>query len=78
MNDLFIRRQMWLMLFGIINAVAFLWTHDYLFHLAIAGILLFPFTRLGVKGLVVAALIASVIYSGKFYWDYSDHKKSYG
>lgn len=78
MNDLFIRRQMWLMLFGIINAIGFLWTHDYLFHLAIAGILLFPFTRLGVKGLVFAALIATVIYSGKFYWDYSDHKKSYG
>ena len=78
LNDLFIRRQMWLMLFGIVNAIVFLWSHDYLFHLAIAGIILFPFTRLGVKGLMISFLIVTLIYSGKFYWNYSDHKKSYG
>lgn len=40
--DLFMRRQCWLMLFGLINAIVFLWTGDMLFQLALMGILLFP------------------------------------
>jgi len=75
--DLFIRRQMWLILFGIINAVLLFWTNDLLFHLGIMGILLFPFVRLQTKGLLIAAVLTTLIYSGKNYWKYADNKKAY-
>ena len=75
--DLFMRRQFWLMLFGLINAIVFLWTGDMLFHLAVMGILLFPFTRISKRGLLVAAMVTMIIYAGKNYWNYSDDRKAY-
>ena len=75
--DLFMRRQFWLMLFGLINAIVFLWTGDMLFHLAVMGVLLFPFTRFSKRGLLIAAAVAMMIYCGKNYWNYSDDRKAY-
>ncbi len=75
--ELFIRRQMWLILFGLINAIVFLWTHDLLFHLGIMGILLFPFVRMSYRGLFIAAILTTLIYSGKYYWNYSDKQERY-
>jgi len=75
--DFFMRRQFWLMLFGLINAIVFLWTGDMLFHLAVMGVLLFPFVRLSKRGLLMAAILAMIIYSGKNYWNYSDDRKAY-
>ena len=43
--DLFMRRQFWLMLFGLINAIVFLWTGDMLFHLAVHGCIAFSFHK---------------------------------
>ena len=76
-HDRFVRRQMWLMLFGIINAALLLWTHDVVFHLGIMGILLLPFIRLSARGLVLAAAVCTLFYSGKQYWEFADHKKAH-
>jgi uncharacterized protein len=76
-GDLFIRRQLWLILFGLINALIFLWTGDMLFHLGIMGILLFPFVRMSKRGLLIAAIVVTFIYSGKNYWQYADDRKVY-
>ena len=51
-GDVFIKRQLWLILFGLVNAVLLLWTQDILFHLGVMGILLFPFIRLSHRGLL--------------------------
>ena len=75
--DLFIRRQMWLAGFGLVNAVIFLWTNDLLFHLGIMGILLFPIFRLSARTLLVAALVITLIYSGRYFWNYADDKTAY-
>ena len=75
-HDLFIRRQMWLGVFGVINGALFLWTQDVLFHLAIMGILLFPFARLSAKSLLLVACLFTLIYSGKNYWNYADDKNT--
>ncbi|HMK03149.1 MAG TPA: DUF418 domain-containing protein, partial [Ferruginibacter sp.] len=75
--EVFIRRQLWLILFGVINAIVFLWTHDILFHLGIMGILLFPFVRLHYKALFIAAIVTTFIYSGKNFWQYADKQKMY-
>jgi uncharacterized protein len=76
-SDLYIRRQLWLMLFGIFNAIILLWPGDILFHLAVLGILLFPFWRMSRKGLLIAAMITTLIYCGKQYWNYADDRKAY-
>ena len=75
--DLYIRRMLWLMLFGIVNAVILLWPGDILFQYAVLGILLFPFWRMSPKGLLIAAMIATLIYCGKQYWNYADDRKMY-
>ena len=76
-SDLYIRRQLWLMLFGIFNAIILLWPGDILFHYAVLGILLFPFWRMSRRGLLIAALITTLIYCGKQYWNYADDRKAY-
>ncbi|NTS40135.1 DUF418 domain-containing protein [Flavisolibacter sp. BT320] len=76
-GDVFIKRQLWLILFGIVNAVLFLYPIDFLFHLGVVGLLLFPLVRISKKALLVAALATTFIYCGKLFWDYSDDKKTY-
>lgn len=76
-HDLYIRRQLWLGVFGIINGVLFFWTQDVLFHLAVMGILLFPFARMSAKGLFILAAFFTLIYCGKNYWRYAEDKKTY-
>jgi uncharacterized protein len=76
-GDVFIKRQLWLIVLGLINAVLLLWTQDILFHLGVMGILLFPFIRLSHRGLLIAALITTLIYCGKNYWNYTDDNKKY-
>lgn len=76
-GDLFIRRQLWLIFFGLINALVFLWSGDMLFHLGIMGILLFPFVRMTKRGLLIAAILVTFIYCGKNYWQFADDRKAY-
>jgi uncharacterized protein len=75
--DSFMRRHLWLMLFGIFNAVVLLWPGDILFHYAIMGILFYPFCRMKPKGLLMAAILVTLIYCGKLYWNYKDDKGSH-
>ena len=75
--DLYIRRMLWLMIFGIFNAIVLLWPGDILFQYAVLGILLFPLWRMSRKGLLIAAIIATLIYCGKIYWNYADDKRAY-
>lgn len=53
--EYFVRRQLWLLVFGLFNAYVLLWFWDVLFHYAIFGIILFVFRRVPAKGLLVAA-----------------------
>ncbi|MFN2437966.1 MAG: DUF418 domain-containing protein [Chitinophagaceae bacterium] len=53
--ELFLRRQLWLLVFGLFNAYILLWFWDILYHYAICGIILFAFRRLKPKYLLIAA-----------------------
>ena len=72
--DLFIRRQFWLIVLGVLNGIIFLWSEDILFHLGVMGILLFVFFRLSKRVLLVASLFTALIFSAKHFWNYSDDK----
>ena len=76
-GDVYIRRMLWLMGFGVLNAFILLWPGDILFHYGVMGILLFGFTRLKAKGFFIAAIVCTLIYCGKQYWNYADDKTSY-
>ncbi|HMR92961.1 MAG TPA: DUF418 domain-containing protein [Chitinophagaceae bacterium] len=77
-TDLYIRRQLWLLFFGIVNAILLLWPGDVLFGYGVIGILLFTCWRLSPRWLLLMALLFTIIYCGKNYWNYSDDKKAYG
>jgi uncharacterized protein len=59
--ELFLRRQLWLLVFGMFNAYVLLWFWDILYHYAICGIILFAFRRLAPKYLFIAAGVCLVL-----------------
>lgn len=60
-SDYFFRRQLWLLVFGLINAYVLLWFWDILFAYACCGMLLFAFRRLSSGALLVAAFICLLL-----------------
>lgn len=50
--DLHMRRNMWLMVFGVAHGVIFLWEGDILFAYGTAALLIFPFRRLDARWLL--------------------------
>jgi uncharacterized protein len=59
--DYFLRRQLWLMVFGLIDVWLLLWFGDILFDYACLGILLFTFRRLSGKHLLIVAGICFLL-----------------
>lgn len=72
--DIYYRRLLWLLVFGLINAFIFLWPGDILYPYALTGLLLFPFRDLSSSKLLIAAFIVLSIAT---YKDTNDlyHKK---
>ena len=70
--DIYYRRMIWLLLFGLANVWILLWLGDILYPYALFGLLLFPFRNLPVKNLfVIAALLISI----GILWDISDYRE---
>lgn len=59
--ELFFRRQLWLLVFGLFNAFVLLWFWDILYHYAICGMIIFAFRRLQPKYLLIAAGVCLVL-----------------
>jgi uncharacterized protein len=59
--DYFVRRQLWLVVFGLVDGYLLLWSGDILFDYGIAGIILFVFREMTPKKLLVAAGICLVL-----------------
>jgi uncharacterized protein len=58
--DIYLRRCLWLALFGIIHAYL-IWSGDILFHYGVLGLGLFTFRTLAVRGLLIAAAIVFLL-----------------
>jgi len=63
--DYFFRRQLWLLVFGLINAFVLLWFWDILFHYACIGMIMFTFRRLSPKALIIAAFISLLLMTAR-------------
>ncbi len=74
--EYFIRRQLWLVFFGLVNAFILLWPGDILFQYGICGIILFVFRRLSVKGLIIAAGLSLILMTARENIDLSRNKKT--
>lgn len=69
--DIYYRRLLWLMVFGMIHAMLILWLGDVLYIYALIGLFIFPFRNLAAKHLFILGLMAMLVLS---IWNYSDYK----
>jgi len=63
--DYFLRRQLWLLVFGLFNAFVLLWFWDILFHYAVIGIIMFAFRRLSPKTLIIGAVLSLLLMTAR-------------
>ncbi len=59
--DLYFRRTLWLMAFGLVDAYIFLWPGDILFCYGLAGLFLYVFRNLGPSKLITIAVVIVAI-----------------
>jgi len=64
-TDYFLRRQLWLLVFGLFNAFVLLWFWDILFQYAIIGIIMFAFRRLPAKTLIIGAVVSLLLMTAR-------------
>ncbi|HMU45041.1 MAG TPA: DUF418 domain-containing protein [Chitinophagaceae bacterium] len=72
--EYFLRRQLWLLVFGLFNAFVLLWPGDILFEYAIIGIVAFVFRRLKPKWLLVAAGVCMLLMTVRENKDFYERK----
>src|SRR4030095_11184059 len=59
--DLYFRRTMWLIAFGLVNAYLLLWPGDILYYYGVAGLLLFVFRNVAPRNLIAAAAVIMIL-----------------
>jgi uncharacterized protein len=69
--DIYYRRTLWLLLFGVIHAYC-IWVGDILYAYAIFGLMLFPFRQAKPKWLILAAVILFLLGTARGMWNVSD------
>ncbi|MEJ0101286.1 MAG: DUF418 domain-containing protein [Bacteroidota bacterium] len=73
--DYFIRRQLWLMFFGLIDIYLLLWWGDILFDYGCYGLIMFAFRKLSPKGLLIGAGICFLLMSARENREFYQDKK---
>ncbi|MEP9357265.1 DUF418 domain-containing protein [Sphingomonas sp. KR3-1] len=68
--DLYWRRNLWLLAFGILDIFVLLWPGDILHIYALAALLLFPFRRVSPKWLIVLGMGFALYTAGTGAWRY--------
>ncbi len=63
--EYFMRRQLWLTVFGLFNGYILLWPGDILFQYSIVGIVAFAFRRLPAKGLLIASVVCLLLMTAR-------------
>lgn len=66
--DIYARRNMWLIAFGMVNGFILLWSGDILYFYGLTALLIFPFLRMSAKWLIgigIAGMLASALWNAK-------------
>jgi uncharacterized protein len=69
--DIYFRRLMWLLVFGLIHAYLILWTGEILFSYALMGFFVYSFRNMAPKKLII---VAAILFSAGTVWNYADYK----
>ena len=78
--DIYYRRNLWLIGFGLFNAFVLLWYGDILYAYGIVALFLFPFRKLAARHLLAigaAGLLFATAWSGYETWDMLDKHSSF-
>lgn len=70
--DVYFRRLMWLLLFGLIHGYLLLWVGEILYQYALMGFLVYSFRSMAPKYLVITAVI---LFSIGTLWNFIDYQK---
>ncbi len=75
--ELYYRRLLWLVLFGVINAYVFLWPGDILYFYGLCGMLLYVFRKTNPKWLLVLGFLCLAImtFKGQLRWNETREKR---
>ncbi|MGB5238806.1 MAG: DUF418 domain-containing protein [Flavobacteriaceae bacterium] len=73
--DIYYRRTIWLLIFGLIHGYLILWVGDILFAYGLWGLFLFPFRNTKPKKLIIAVVVLTLIGSGLLYGKYNKIKE---
>lgn len=74
--DIYYRRTIWLLIFGIIHGYLILWTGDILYAYGLFGLFLFPFRNTSPRKLIISAGVLTLIGIGLASYDYNHKMKS--
>ncbi|NMM47768.1 DUF418 domain-containing protein [Flammeovirgaceae bacterium KN852] len=69
--NIYFRRIIWLLIFGLIHAYILLWEGEILYNYAIMGFLVYSFRKLAPKKLIIGALI---LFLGGAFWNFQDYQ----
>lgn len=70
--DIYFRRLIWLLVFGLIHGYLLLWTGEILYDYALMGFVVYSFRDLAPKKLLV---IATILFACGAIWNYADYKR---
>jgi uncharacterized protein len=76
--DVFFRRLMWLLVFGLIHGYLLLWLGEILYDYALMGFLVYSFRLMAPKKLILTALFLFFIGTTWNYFDFTAQKKLVG
>ncbi|MFU8843724.1 MAG: DUF418 domain-containing protein [Bacteroidales bacterium] len=71
--DIYFRRLLWLLLFGLIHGYLLLWTGEILYNYALMGFIVFAFRNMAPRKLMI---VAAVLFSIGALWNYAEHRSN--
>ena len=71
--DIYFRRLLWMLVFGLIHGYLLLWSGEILYDYAIMGFLVFSFRNMAPKKLI---LIALLLFSIGTFWTYTEYRSN--
>ena len=75
--DIYYRRTIWLLIFGVIHGYLILWTGDILYAYGLFGLFLFPFRNTDARKLIAAAALLTLGGMALGAYDYNQKMKYY-
>lgn len=70
--DIYFRRNLWLIVFGVVHAWLLLWTGDILYIYGIAGLFLFVFRNLSPRKLIILGILVAASVTLKDVYSYAE------